>query len=436
MCSNFISGTNLESCCQTLEKTFALAAEVSQLIGNSKCLETSAKRALSYNPMNKKIQKIAPDISSIASEISTIMEKQFDIVKKNPSNYINWIILGHCYIILGDFPNAFACYTYSAEINPKNDDPLFCYTFGIVNQHFGYNSLAFEYYNRISLNNSLYFNVDLKFRWAILLRDMNRMNDAINLFLSIGQITTTKSNLTAEDITFQLAYTYQLANDLPKANDLYTLLILKHPENVIVRQQHSWFVYHNYDLKTAFSTISLALESFPDDPTLNIFCGIIILAMGDNDKAYSFFQHSLPGSILNPGLWCSLGELYYKNEQLSDAQEAYVRALKLNPSIPEAWMNLGFIAELGNNQQDAIKYYRNGFETTNSSDLAKAMHSIISGQRGTKSLVKVNDDRIFTDVPKLFAEKYIQTSPNLQKDAIGSSHELNPIGYYPESIFA
>ena len=92
MCANLISGTNLEICCQTLEKTFALAAEVSQLIGNSNCLERSAKRTLSYNPTNQKIQNIAPNISLIASDVSSIMQKQFELVKKSPSKYLNWII--------------------------------------------------------------------------------------------------------------------------------------------------------------------------------------------------------------------------------------------------------------------------------------------------------------------------------------------------------
>ena len=62
MCAKQLTCENLESCCQSFEHTFSLAAEISKLLGDTKCLKTTAKKTLCYNPSNNNIQKLSPEL--------------------------------------------------------------------------------------------------------------------------------------------------------------------------------------------------------------------------------------------------------------------------------------------------------------------------------------------------------------------------------------
>ena len=432
MCAKFLS-PNLEQCCQSFEKTFALAAEVSKIMGNALCLDTSAKRTLSYNPANAQIQSISPELGAAASKVSEVMKQQLKILQENPTQYFNWIILGHCYAILGDFPNAFAAYAYSLEMNPKNEDPVLFYAYGIVCQHFGYTKLALQHFEKIPEQSGAFFEPDLRFRQGILYQNEQQFDDSLRCFHSVFNSAKLPKYLTKDDVAFQIAYTYQLKGETQKAKEYYSSLMERHPTSVKLLQQYSWFAYHSLGLKQASAIVSHALSIQSDDPMLNVIGGLISIGMGDNDRAYVLYKKSLPFTMDNPGFWCALAELYYKNDQRKDSQDAYMRALQLNNDIPEAWLNCGFIAESCDNPGEAMKIYKRGFEYTKSQAVAAAISNINSGIRGTATLVKVNEERIFVDIPKRFANDYGASSPILRPSDIGTDIDISIIPSYPVS---
>lgn len=55
------------------------------------------------------------------------------------------------------------------------------------------------------------------------------------------------------------------------------------------------------------------------------------------NDAYNSYQQAVYRDGRNPTFWCSIGVLYYQINQYPDALDAYGRALRLNPYIPEVW---------------------------------------------------------------------------------------------------
>lgn len=74
----------------------------------------------------------------------------------------------------------------------------------------------------------------------------------------------------------------------------------------------------------------------------------------------------------NSHFWCSIGVLYFQISQFRDALDAYSRAIRLDPNIPEIWYNLGALYESCNNQiQDAIDAYTKAVELDPANERAK-----------------------------------------------------------------
>jgi general transcriptional corepressor CYC8 len=83
-------------------------------------------------------------------------------------------------------------------------------------------------------------------------------------------------------------------------------------------------------------------------------------------KAYEAYQQAVYRDSRNSNFWCSIGVLYWEINQFRDALDAYTRAIRLNPYIPEIWFNLGTLYEACNNQiQDAIDAYNRAYELDN-----------------------------------------------------------------------
>lgn len=423
--------TKLDQCCHAFEEVFSKAAEIASLMGNTEILKLTSNRALSYNPTNSKIKLMNPYLSDVATTVSLIMNSQFQIVKDNSNLYQNWIILGHCYLILGDFPNAYASYAYSIELNPNNDDPLLAYAYGAIFEHFGYTQKALNIWGNIPPNYNLYFEMDLRFRQAISFRNTNQLDEALKLFNRV--LEKPPKTLTQNDVLFQIAYTQQLRGDFDTANRIYTRLLQQYPNSLPLYQQYAWFAYRYLDKNDSEPIIDNTLKKYPHDPIINVIGGLHSMLLNKTDRAYQLYKSSHPHTLDNAGFYCALGELYFKNDQLKDSQDSFKRALQINYDIPEAWLNVGFIAEQSDNKADAISYYKNGLEYTGSPQLTQAITNINNGRRGTMSLAKVNEERIFVDIPKQFANEYGSSPPLIRGVDIGATVDVSVLYTFPKS---
>lgn len=61
------------------------------------------------------------------------------------------------------------------------------------------------------------------------------------------------------------------------------------------------------------------------------------MAQQKYNEAYNAYQQAVYRDGRNPTFWCSIGVLYYQINQYPDALDAYGRAIRLNPYLPEVW---------------------------------------------------------------------------------------------------
>ena len=79
------------------------------------------------------------------------------------------------------------------------------------------------------------------------------------------------------------------------------------------------------------------------------------MAVSKYQKAYEVYQQAVYRDGRNP---TSIWVLYHNINQYRDAIDAYSRAIRINPYIPEVWFDLGSLYESCNNQiGDAIDAY-------------------------------------------------------------------------------
>jgi hypothetical protein len=78
---------------------------------------------------------------SLLNQIVITRAKQLESDQLNPQHFI---VLGHCCLLLSDFPNAFAAANVT-RIGGRVEDPDFWYRTGSVYRHFNYNADANRY---------------------------------------------------------------------------------------------------------------------------------------------------------------------------------------------------------------------------------------------------------------------------------------------------
>ena len=71
------------------------------------------------------------------------------------------------------------------------------------------------------------------------------------------------------------------------------------------------------------------------------------MAVSKYQKAYEVYQQAVYRDGRNP---TSIWVLYHNINQYRDAIDAYSRAIRINPYIPEVWFDLGSLYESCNNQ--------------------------------------------------------------------------------------
>ncbi|MGK7893424.1 MAG: tetratricopeptide repeat protein, partial [Xenococcus sp. (in: cyanobacteria)] len=85
----------------------------------------------------------------------------------------------------------------------------------------------------------------------------------------------------------------------------------------------------------------------------------IDLAKEKNYQESIFLFEEIARIVQLPSIYNNLGVVYAGNENYTDAQEAYKKALELNPDFKDIYLNLGLLAEAQRKLKEAEDYYQN-----------------------------------------------------------------------------
>ena len=435
----------LENINKVCEETFTLVSILAKELGCEEESVLAAKRVFSYNPNSQKVLQIFPQFKNPILEIEKIVEKNGQLLKKESKNDNLWVSLGFCYLILGDFPNAFAAYAHSLRVNENPKDPLILYALGVVYGHYSYWENSFYFLSSLLEKFPKFpYLLDINYRLGIISRNNERYLESIEFFEFV--LHNPPKNLLQDDIELQIGYTYQLMGNFNETKKIYTDLYKKFPKNLKVIQNYSYFIFlkqniSNYDYLDNFFNTNISL--FPKDSTLLLMYARYLMKKDDLNNAYSQYKYSLSYCSDSPYFWCGLGFLYVKNQQLKDALISYQRASFLKPDLYQAWYNIGLLFEKLEDFQSALNSYENGKHYCPNFSIFNERIKYLTSNLNQNPLqrfpdiIDIDDEQIFIPIPLKFAREYLSAVPYLPSDCFKNNNikDLSNFATIPKSYF-
>jgi tetratricopeptide (TPR) repeat protein len=360
-------------------------------------------------------------MQAAVDSLQRLAVSRFERLAGDPNSASSFTALGHCYLILNDFPNAYACYGRVLQIEPNLSCPYFWYGVGSVFQHFHYNSQASMCFRHaLEMSDGFSMKSDLILRLALVQRSLSDHNASISLLESIASAPPLE--LKEEDIKFQIAFSLQLAGQQSRCSLIYRDLYSRHANVIALVQQYCWFLLLSDD-SVAFQEADQVLQhSDESDPILQLLSARLAMKRQDIPLAYRRYCDCMALWNDSPLFWCGLGTVYIRNEQWADAIFAFQQALYLKHDLNCAWANLALIFEIQGQSESAARVYRTGLENCPGDRLlAERMNA--GGRRGRKFTVSDAidgaDEMVFTQPADQIANEYLSDSPQLPGDLIG-----------------
>lgn len=427
---DFDAGKVLEKYACECEICFSLAALIAHEFGFIEESRFATKRVFSYNPNNKLVANLFPELQEVIDEIGKVVDARGRLLEKDPENWESWKILGHCFLTLSDFPNAFAAYGHAMAINPASQDLVMLYGLGLLYQHFRYNENAISLFLKIlRLDPNSPFGTDIRFRLGILYRNLKRFDTSIEYFSSV--LDHPPSKLKSDDVSFQIAFTRQLAGEVDRAISEYESLMDRNPKVAGVAQQFLLASMSKEKTHPGVSTAALAkvMVNHSKNPTIRFLAARIAAMNNDFVGAYGHYSYCVPYIQDDPTFWLSFGVLYMKSEQLEDARLAFQRALVYKNDAPEPWLNLGLSYIRQNDLAKATETYETAMRICG--PLVELVHRLEKIRRGDKDIGRfmiadVREGELVQDVPLTVAIRYSASVPPLPPACfeVGETGEL------------
>jgi len=394
------------------EKIWRNIVEISNEVGSKEMNSYALRRLISYNPTNPLIQSQGSQFQGGINIICDMITRTIQVIKNSPNDSNSWSVLGKCYLLFNDFPNAYSSFAHVLRTNIQNNDPYFWYSIGCTYQRFNYNEDAINFFsNALKIDPGFLLKNDIFLRFGFAYRSTQDYTQALNYFENA--LRNPPSKLSEDDIRFQMAFTHQLAGNYAQANKEYLILYKKYPNSLKILQQLAWSLSLLEKNQRDMAEQHILTSVFTSDPLLKFVLARISMRNDDMENAYQRYCDCISDFSESPVFWCGLGLLYFRNHQYQDSLVAFQRALYLKPEIPEAWLNLGAIYEQQGDIGAASRIYQAGTGSCpgNQALVDAFQRSTLQNgknQRVPKDLDEIKDSKYITQV----AEKH---SMNIMK---------------------
>lgn len=276
-----------------------------------------------------------------------------DQIKEHPQDYLPKILLAEAYLrndntfesrqliesLRADYPNSTLLNLMLMEVFAREDNRTGLETIRETiknNDPQSTEGLILKY-------NELYEQKDYD-KCADILKQLEARNTEQQLFLYDGKIALAEANKNQDDLVRLGEEGYKKFPDNKDMMELKYAIekeLRKNPNSIDILKKYV-AVNDNYGVVKQLSDAYFEAGNAP--------AGIKILEESIKDEPYA------------TGIYANLGNQYYKLQQYSKAQEAYLNCARIAPTIDTYYASLGKINEMTNNKDAAIKYYTRALE--------------------------------------------------------------------------
>ncbi len=137
--------------------------------------------------------------------------------------------------------------------------------------------------------------------------------------------------------------------------------------------QQAQIAFNGGDLWTASRVCDDMIKQAPGHPDVLHMMALVCKRRGELRQAEKHFRASLRSKPKQAAVLSNLGNLLKQSRRYSEADEAYARALRIDPNLRDAWYNRGLTALDQGRFERAIEYLQNARELGQSLDIELAL---------------------------------------------------------------
>ncbi|TBU08746.1 hypothetical protein CWI38_0051p0030 [Hamiltosporidium tvaerminnensis] len=333
------------------------------IFGDHKKSIHSYERALQQNERNAIIwYKICVEYI-ILSNYELAIKNSYRL-KEFDSNglYFNTII-GHIYLKKGDIKKSYL--SFEAAVLSKNEiDPFLAYSIGLFYESVGLFDIALKLFSK-SLKKYFYhdFIVDLVYRTGVMVKVTNS-GYSIRVF-SVLLRERFYSRLEKKSIKIQIAHLLVLIGKYKDALDLITDILKIDQRYIFALRLRCYIFYKMNDLVNAEHSCVFTIRDLGvGDAYIWYILGLCKRESGNFEAALDHLVMSSRKDTNNWWLWNTLGILYSKIGQYSEAEKSFNSAIKTNPLFSEADYNLNILRTGNMASGDMIDLFADISETS------------------------------------------------------------------------
>ena len=294
--------------------------------------------------------------------ISLLQKQQFNKIKKiylknrNRENIDStiWNIFADANSRIGDFQAVAYCCKKIMLQNPNDYQAI--YNYALALQHLNQASEAIAAYELCIKANNQYFNAYAN--CALLYQTSNQHEKAIKYFLQALEID---NNI---EVKLQLARTYANYGDIRSAIDTYNQIIQSNADNDKARFYLAQLYYENGDYSNSENQYLYLYNRNSDDIRVITNLGRLYEQTNNLDKAIGYYNQALIIDENMSIVYRNLARTFLKKFKIEDQKEhieksihALNKSIKLEPSNPEPYFELGRIYYLLKEKDKAVEYY-------------------------------------------------------------------------------
>jgi tetratricopeptide (TPR) repeat protein len=178
---------------------------------------------------------------------------------------------------------------------------------------------------------------------GVLLEKENKTSEAIEEYQQALALDPNSDALTA------LANIYMRGRRFPQAEEYLRKLVAVHPNDAGAHIQLGRVLAAEEKNDAAIAELETGAKLAPADPSAQRDLADLCSTNGKNEQANAIYRTLIAAHPNDAGLHRSLGQSLLREKKYADAQQELLVAVKLNPSVGEAYGDLAFAADENKN---------------------------------------------------------------------------------------
>mmetsp|Transcript_6756 Transcript_6756/g.20476 ORF Transcript_6756/g.20476 Transcript_6756/m.20476 type:complete len:486 (+) Transcript_6756:107-1564(+) len=358
-----------------------------QLLNENEAAVTAYETVLMYNPRNVRATTKIGAILTKTKKYEEAIKCLQNAIKIDPDDGEAWGYLGYCHTMTGNVQEAYDAYCKALSNLRTVTNPDFWYGIGILYDLCGSYDLALDAFLEVlqvgpdeTLEDTVIFCV------GIIYKEKQNYTLALEYLNQILRVESPPPPLRRADLLLQIAEIYELQNENEKAEDTYRMCLRINPDHVTVLQQYAWLVHLRGNSDEALKLIQESLAKSPSNAHACYLNARINIDKAKYQYAFEALHQALKIDNRNPFYWCTMGILYDKMMQHTDAVDAFSRAIRMNPYVFEVWFNLGSLYARFGQTRDSTDAYERALEISPDDPYAKHALRMLKNDQRIESL--------------------------------------------------